>query len=319
MPIWVKQGGVWRLASSVNTKSGGVWRIADAVNIKHGGAWREVHSASGNFDYIIDITSNASDVNILDEVIAAGWDQASDVSVQVNISSGVIVRSTVHNLTHTWTAYSAGAYARHTTPSVYTTHTDRNVSPQASAPAMRTGNFPGSYLQSLEINNDGSIIGPGGQGGAGDWSNKGVVNAGLPPGSGGVGLLVEDTCTINNGATGLIAGGGDGGDGGAGSSTDNYTGGGGGGAGYGPGGFCPGTGISGPHLWYATDAGATTAGTGEPSQTVYSILISGNPSITKDVDLAGSNGGALGDGAAIYGVSNATVSNSGTITGGQIS
>lgn len=109
-------------------------------------------------------SANTSNVNVRTAALAAGWDGTSKLNVTIN--SGVVIFST-----------STGSYAM-----------------------TVSGSFPGG----VEIINNGTILGRGGDGGSS------TVNGG----NGGPALLVQSAVTINN-TSGRIAGGGGGGGGGA--------------------------------------------------------------------------------------------------------
>ena len=130
------------------------------------------------------VSSNQTNANLRSLAVSAGWNQSSKVVATIN--SGVIISS---NSTGT-------------------------------AALTINGSFPGG----LTVTNNGTIVGMGGNGGAGGG------NFGSPgPSSGaggGTGLLAQTAVTFYN--AGVIAGGGGGGGGGTGNNTVSGGGGGGG-------------------------------------------------------------------------------------------
>lgn len=151
-----------------------------------------------------------TDVNLRNAAITAGWPGSG--AVQATINSGTTIQSS-----------STGSYA-----------------------LTINGAWPGG----VTLNNNGTVIGRGGDGGTGGISTNspGGPSDGVPGGAGGTAILVSVPATINN-AGGVISGGGGGGGGGGGQSTSSRSrssgGGGGGGIGVSLGG-AGGTGSSGP-------------------------------------------------------------------------
>lgn len=119
------------------------------------------------------IAANTANYNMRTAAIAAGWNGTQAATINCTINSGVYVYST-----------STGAYAFDT----------------------GTG-YPGSGV-TLNLTNNGNILGMGGGGGQGG----GYVEAVTGGTAGGPGLLAQRAITITN--NGFIAGGGGGGGGG---------------------------------------------------------------------------------------------------------
>lgn len=149
------------------------------------------------------IAANTQNYNLKAAAIAAGWDQVLPLTAKIIINPGVYVG-----------ASSTGNYA------------------------FQTGSgFP--VGTTLAIDNNGTIIGAGGQGGnSSHFNNCGALTAGY---AGGHALYVAHATTVTNYGW-LYGGGGGGGGGGSGSWSFGYNqscggdgGGGGGGAGYNPG------------------------------------------------------------------------------------
>ena len=138
---------------------------------------------SGGAAAFIGTLSIATDVynyDIRSSAISGGWPGAGDANITVTVSPGVFVKST-----STGTA------------------------------SMQLGS-PWPAGSTITLNNQGIIVGKGGNGG--DAGQGGEVNPsfpGNPGGAGGTGLSVSRAININN--TGTIAGGGGGGSGGGGS------------------------------------------------------------------------------------------------------
>jgi hypothetical protein len=150
------------------------------------------YGKSNAFTYTM--TSNTLNGNLRTLVVAAGWNQSTNVSATIN----------------------SGVYA-------YSNST-------GTSGLVINGSWPGG----VTLNNAGLIIGMGGAGGGGGSSNAygcpGYVNPGCPGCAGGLALLVQSPVSVNN--TGTIGGGGGGGGGGGAiftSNTNNSGGGGGGG------------------------------------------------------------------------------------------
>lgn len=194
--LHVKDGGTWKTVDTAWVKDAGVWKEA-GVFVKTGGSWEPVRVPTFN----LVISSNTSDYDIESAARSAGWDGVVDCIVNVTINSGV-------DVTGTSTSFASGA--------------------------IRTGNFFGRLAQPIRLENNGRIIGKGGNGGAGNVAS----NNGLPGGGGGNGLLVDNEDPVDLYNYGTISAGGGGG-GGGGGGTDNvgadatctgFEGGGGGGA-----------------------------------------------------------------------------------------
>lgn len=136
------------------------------------------------------ISSNQTNADLRTLAINAGWNQSA--TLQATISSGVVISSN-----------------------------------STSTPALTiSGSFPGG----VTLINSGTIVGRGGNGGAGqiiDGQNNQFAAA--PGATGGIALSVFSTVSINNSGT-ISGGGGGGGGGGSGfSKSSGYIGGGGGG------------------------------------------------------------------------------------------
>ena len=124
------------------------------------------------------ISVNTANYNLRAAAVAAGWNQTSPLNATVTINASVYVYST-----------SVGAYA------------------------FQTGTtFPAGT--SLNLINNGIILGMGGNGGAGGKIPNFV--AGTAGTTGGPALLAQQAITITN--NGIIGGGGGGGGGGSGSA-----------------------------------------------------------------------------------------------------
>ena len=149
-------------------------------------------------------------------------------------------------------------------------------SANASSAALATGNFPAG--STINIYNNGMVVGAGGTGGAGGAYDGSPTNGA----SGGTALSLNFPVTISN--SGTIAGGGGGGGGGAGCSgrVAYGAGGGGGGAGSLPG--VGGAGGADPQFGYPGTAGGVGSSTtgGAPGQPGYPLCT------------VGGAGGALG-------------------------
>lgn len=197
MTSFLNDGGVYKRIYNAWYKHEGSWKLLDTAYVKAGG-WKEIHRATRIFVCTINITTNTSNFNMYDALVARGWDTSSPVTVTVNISAGVVVSasSTVFYAFYTGAAYAVGS--------------------------------------TLVINNLGTISGAGGKGGNGGYATVAgavvTMVAGANGLSGGPALFIGLTTTLNN-SSGVIAGGGGGGGGGGGAFYDStrYTGGGGGG------------------------------------------------------------------------------------------
>jgi hypothetical protein len=152
------------------------------------------YGKSNAFTYTM--TSNTLNGNLRTLVVAAGWNQSTNVSATIN----------------------SGVYA-------YSNST-------GTSGLVINGSWPGG----VTLNNAGLIIGMGGAGGGGGASNQytacgciGYVNPGCPGSAGGLALLVQSPVSVNN--TGTIGGGGGGGGGSGAIFCSNTNSGGGGGGG----------------------------------------------------------------------------------------
>lgn len=221
------------------------------------------------------LSSNTTNYNLKSAAITAGWDQVKKLKATVTINAGVVVYST-----------STGTYAFDT---------------GATFPTGST----------LAVVNNGTILGCGGSGGAGN----NYPSSGSPGGAAGPALRVQYALSMTN--NNRIAGGGGGGGGGgpsAGGCCPWPGGGGGGGIGNGAGGSGGNSGGSGT----LTSAGGGGAGVGAPSSggggpggSYGSTGSGGGSSFIR----GGGSGGAAG--GAIVGVSNVTFVVTGTINGSQ--
>jgi hypothetical protein len=122
------------------------------------------------------IAVNTANYNIKAAAVAAGWDQIRPLKATVTVNAGVYVYST-----------STGAYAFDT---------------GATFPAETT----------LALINNGTIIGMGGAGSAGDWNNTDPYPRYYvygTPAAGGPALIAQYALTVTN--NGVIGGGGGGG------------------------------------------------------------------------------------------------------------
>lgn len=268
MPTFVKVAGAWRqsnYATGPSVKVLGVWRSVDKGWIKNSlipphpvyGFWHPFFSRAFAVDLIIAASTN--NYNLCNAVYAAGWDGIAPVVATLTIDPGVTVGST--------------------TPAV---------------PALDIScSFPSG--SSLDITNNGTIMGYNGAGGAGagglngasasngsggsganGWENNYDHWLGGNGGSGGTGLggtVAGVPLTLVN--NGTISGGGGGGGGGGGNNT--YGGGGGNGgtgvnvaaASYTPSGNLPlggggGGGGSGNYSYGATAGGSPGNPAGSP-------------------------------------------------------
>ena len=193
----------------------------------------------GNFHgkantFFYTMTSNTMNGNLRSLVVASGWDQSRNVTATIN--SGVY-------------AWSNGT----------------------GTPGLR---IDGSWPNGVTLNNNGFIVGMGGNG-----ANARYACNGLPGSPGGVALSVASPVSVNN--AGTIAGGGGGGGSGGGGYTNLWRGAGGGGGGR--------TGLT-------NSSGGAGGAVGPPSPCPY-----GGPSTpagtTGDPGGAGTVSGAGGGGA----------------------
>ena len=233
------------------------------------------------------ISSNASQLNLRSGALAAGWDGSAPVNATIN--SGVVIYSG-----------STGSYAMV---------------------------INGSWAGGVTLNNNGTILGRGGNGGHGSTSGchgcgcSGGVTRGQDGGSGGPALQISSAVTIAN--AGRISGGGGGGGGGGSYSGFGIHGGGGGaGGGGGSGGGAHSGSTAGGSSSY-TSAGSGGAGQchgggcngwcGGTGGSGGSYAASGSAgAVGYDAQFRGSGGGA---GAATSGQSNVTWSATGTRNG----
>jgi hypothetical protein len=260
----------------------------------------DFYGTSNLFSYTI--SSNASQVNLRSNAIAAGWNGSSALAVTIN--SGVTIYSG-----------STGSYAMV---------------------------IDGSYAGGVTLTNNGTILGKGGDGAQGAASgNTGCYGFASfstgTAGAGGPALQISSAVTIVNGS-GRISGGGGGGGGGAGYSASSSNcsygfgaqgGGGGGGIGNGAAGAAgssvasagsagsltgAGSGGSGG-IWPSCNNGSMYAGNGGAGGSWAASgsngTCSGNPTCNT---YCGSSNGAAG-GAATSGASNVTWTSTGTRNG----
>lgn len=238
-------------------------------------------------------TPQTSTYNINTQATAAGWDGTKRVRVVVNPGVSVVSAST------------------------------------GTASMVATGAFPNA----LVIQNNGYIIGRGGDAGNGVIGASQFGANGIPGGSGGIGLSITGTSSpvfmVNNGTIG--GGGGGGGSGGAGyyyTSGPLGSGGGGGGAGFGAGGTATAPATAGT-------AGTLTANGTNGSGFTVSLGYSGNGGVGGGLGASGGAGatgyrsgsvhgsayypgGSAGSGGwAVYGDNLITYVTTGTITGAR--
>ena len=224
--IYVKQSGVWKRVVKPYIKQGGTWKLPAAVYIKDSGTWKKVWPGCFEFDYVISV--NTTDFDLRAAAIAAGWDGTEPLCATVTINSGVIVSAS----TTTKYAFDSGTASSDST---------------------------------LEIINNGYILGKGGNGGNGAWSAQSTpwAGSGADATSGGPALRLQYTTTISG--SGIIGGGGGGGGGGGTQGPYQIGGGGGGGAPFGSGGS-GGYAAGAPGVFYVGPSGQngtlTTGGAG---------------------------------------------------------
>lgn len=207
---YVKDAGVWRTVTGLFVKNGGVWRTIQNAYVKDAGVWRQFYQRG--FTFTDTISADTTDYNLSTKATNAGWDGVAPLFATVTINAGKVVGSS-------------------TTGAAF-------IVP--SLPASSTVN----------ITNNGFIVGRGGQGGLSTNGGIGVDGA-----TGGLALSVSYATTIDN-LSGTVGGGGGGGGSGASEDAGSTGGGGGGGAGRntGAGGLGPGL--------HGTDGTYNTAGTG---------------------------------------------------------
>jgi hypothetical protein len=132
------------------------------------------------FAFSITISSNTADYNLYSALVGLGWDETKPVSGTVTLATGNTVYST-----------------------------------STSTAAFRQGGaFPDGSSASIVIESGAVIAGKGGAGGQGAPINSYIFGNGFPGLTGGPGLAVNSSITVNN--LGTIAGGGGGGSGGGG-------------------------------------------------------------------------------------------------------
>jgi hypothetical protein len=135
------------------------------------------------------IAANQTSVNLRTLAVNAGWNQTAPV--QATINSGVVISG--------------------------------NTQANSTAALTVDGSWPGG----VTLTNNGTIVGRGGDGGAGGAAVQGSftllpgTTAGSPGAAGGRGLLVSVALSLNN--AGTIAGGGGGGGGGGGAQGARFT------------------------------------------------------------------------------------------------
>lgn len=221
MPTHIQTASGYKLLYNAWFKAFGVWELIPTIWYKSQDLWKVVHVNRGVFEFNAVLTTNVVNYNMRDKAILAGWDEVSPILSTVTINAGVRVSSS-----------SIGSYA------------------------FATGTvFPSG--SSLTLINNGTILGKGGNGGAGGNS----VVAPTAGQSGGPALLINLPTLLYN--YGRIAGGGGGGGGGRGwtAGFDNFGGGGaGGGIGIAVGG-AGGAVSSNNSDYHAAQAGATSTTT----------------------------------------------------------
>jgi len=161
----------------------------------------------------------------------------------------------------------------------------------ASTTSIPACTVSGSFPAGVTLINNGTIVGRGGNGGAGGYSLSTAVNppvqAAVEGSAGGVGLFVSSAVSVDNSGGAIYGGGGGGGGGGAGtrsgSSYSGQGGGGGGGAGVSSGG------AGGPFI-----GGFTTAGANGIAGTISAAGGGGTGGTQFDGNSRGGNGGAGG-------------------------
>ena len=231
----------------------------------------------GSFVANLTIASDTSNYNIASAAITAGWDGTSDATVNLTINPAVYVYSN---------------------------------SPGAVALDVGSG-FPGGSL--INVTNNGTIVGRGGDGGTAVYPPNNANPAGNPGLPGSTGFNTTRPVTFTN--NGIIAGGGGGGGGGGSwatvrGSNRGIGGGGGGGIGIASGGSPGGGSSTVSSVGGGGGPGGGPAGPGGPGGGYGST---GNTGSTGPVGNPGSPGGSAG--TAVNGNSYVTFSGSGSIFG----
>lgn len=293
MTTYVRDGGTWKTATEIYVRNAGNWRQTKEVYVRTAGVWQRVHLR------ILDLTiaSNTANYNVYTASKSAGWNGTDILTANVIVNAGVVVAGT-----------PAGSALE--------------TGPNAIWPAA----------SDIQIHNFGTIVGIGGDGGAGGLAfgaqSGPTRQPGFPGLAGSTAIIAQKTTTIHN--YGTIAGGGGGGGGGGGYSTTSPSiarGGGGGGGGRssyfsslggagGPG-FTntPGPGLPGAPGANGTINAAGTGGLGGFSNdggTGGDWGTTGN-SGSPGLGVPGGAGGASGK--YIDGIVNVTLARSGTLLG----
>lgn len=196
----VHDGTAWRPIKKIFVHNGTAWQTITNAWVNDGGTWRLVYTSGTTFLFAETISADTANYNLRTRMVAAGWPGTTDVDATVIINSGVRVYGT------TLTGYAF------------------LVSPT-------TNPLPAN--SKVTVNNNGAILGRGGDGGNGATAAFYSVNTPTNPfptinttnfttGSvpatngtpGGNAFYTNNNVTINN--TGVIYGGGGGGGGGGG-------------------------------------------------------------------------------------------------------
>ncbi|CAB4129470.1 hypothetical protein UFOVP116_17 [uncultured Caudovirales phage] len=292
-------GGDFVISNPSSPKACDLRISGENAQIYSGSKWETFISGINAYTYTLTSSSNNVDLRAL--AVQSGWDQVK--KLVIIIPAGVTVGS-------------AGP---------------------GSAAAVITGSFPNGVL----LRNNGLIVGAGGAGGSAVVydSNLNVTRNYTAPTAGGIALLSNAVCTIEN--NGIIGGGGGGG--GAGTTGATWSGGGagdgGGGGGGGGAGSYAGSGGYGGVSWWAQATGANGTngsiypspsgaggggGAGSPTVGVneYTAGRGANGGAGGALGSAGSGSESLGGsnagaapGSAIHGIGNVTFALRGTILG----
>jgi hypothetical protein len=163
----------------------GSWKQVKTLHVRDAGAWKQVKTAfirDGGVWKVafrptisLTIAADTTNYNIRNAATAAGWNGVDPVRVELTINPGIYVGSS-----------------------------------STATPALDTGIFPSG--SEILITNNGTIIGRGGNGGAGGSAYGAGITAGAAGGAGGPALKATSSCAVIN--NGTIAGGGGGGGGG---------------------------------------------------------------------------------------------------------
>ena len=184
-------------------------------------SWKWINTVATPTTFALTISSTTTNYSVYNAAVAAGWNASTAATFNVTVNSGV---------------------------AVYSTNT--------SVPAIYVENWFNGTGCTINITNNGTVVGCGGQGGNGAYTeSNGTHHVGGSGNSGGTAIICDYPTTIQNNGT-IAAGAG----GGAGSSTGGYApgGNGGGGAAFGAPGNAPLVPVNGYGYVYAT---AATAGT----------------------------------------------------------